>query len=125
MSTHEKVIKSILEPVISIIKSQPNAQVLIDQWINGKYGKIIGWKIRTPNWEENYHLIFTTEDTRLNVGEYPAFDILFIGNADTILSLLKGEKRIDKELKEKTIMVWGNLNEGIMFQKILYKLRNL
>jgi len=50
---------------------------------------------------------------------------MFIGDGDTILDILRGEKSINAELKQKKVMVWGNLNEGIMFQKVLHEIREL
>ncbi len=125
MADKSKEVKSILEPIISIIKSKPEARAIVNKWINGKYGKIIGWKMKSTDQEENYHLIFTSDDVRLNVGEYPAFDVMMIADSERILSILKGEKSINSELKTKNFMVWGNLNEGIIFEKILQKIKEL
>ncbi|MHA1651332.1 MAG: SCP2 sterol-binding domain-containing protein [Candidatus Helarchaeota archaeon] len=125
MQDKSSEIKEILEPIISTIHSKSEAQSIINKWINGRYGKIIGWKIRTQDHEENYHLIFDPDGVRLNVGEYPAFDIMMIGDPETILGILKGEKHIDAELKQRRVMIWGNLNEGIIFQKVLHKIRKM
>lgn len=125
MALNTQEFKSFLESIISSIKSKPEAKNLVNKWIDGKYGKIIGWKIRSQDQEENYHMIFTPEEARLNVGEYPAFDIMIIGPLETILGMLTGKTRITSELKQKRIMVWGNLNEGITFGKIIGKIKSL
>ena len=125
MAEKEKEVKSVLEPIISKINTNREAQALVNKWIDGKYGKIVGWKIKTDDWEENYHVIFTSDDVWLNVGEYPAFDIMFIGDTDTVLDILRGEKSINAELKQRKVMVWGNLNEGILLKKVLRKIREM
>ncbi len=117
--------KSILDSVISTVNSKKEAQTIVNRWIDDKYGKIIGWKIRSESKEENYHVIFTTEEARLNVGEYPAFDTMIIGSVDTILGIVRGEKRLGSELKQKNVMVWGNLNEGLTFEKVMGKIKSL
>ena len=125
MSDESNKLKSILKPFIAAVKSKPNVKALVTKWIDMKYGKIIGWKIKSEKQEENYHLVITSEEAHLNVGEYPAFDVMLIGNSETILGILNGQKNINVEMKEKRLMVWGNLNEGLMFQKVLQKIKSM
>lgn len=125
MTLNTQEFKTFLESIISSIKSKPEARNIVNKWINGKYGKIIGWKIRSQDQEENYHMIFTQEIVKLNVGEYPAFDTIMIGSIETILGIVKGEKRLGAELKQKNVMVWGNLNEGLTFEKVMGKIKRL
>lgn len=125
MSGNIQEFKSILIKLTQSINSNPKAMEVVKQWLSRQYGKIIGWKIRSQDQEENYHMIFTQEIVKLNVGEYPAFDIMIIGSIETILGIVKGEKRLGAELKQKNIMVWGNLNEGLTFEKVMGKIKRV
>ena len=72
----------------------------------------------------NFHAIFTHDDIKLQEGEYPAFDVLISGPPNVILDIITGKKKINTELKQNRVMVWGNLNEGITFGKIIVKALN-
>ncbi|MHA1265971.1 MAG: hypothetical protein ACTSRS_12135 [Candidatus Helarchaeota archaeon] len=125
MSKAIQEFKTILSDLVSTIQSNTDARSLINRWIDDKYGKIIGWKVRESDREENFHLIFTSNDAHFHVGEYPAFDVMILGNIDEILDLLKGIRHLNSELKRRNVMVWGNLNDGLNFEKNFRKIMQL
>lgn len=118
-------INSFIESILRTIISRPEARNLVNSWIKGTYGKIIAWKIRTKEWEENYHLILTPEHVRFHDWEYPAFDVIMIGKPEMIHDLILGKIKVTQALGERKVMVWGNLNEAITFQKVIAEIKKL
>ncbi|MHA1378098.1 MAG: SCP2 sterol-binding domain-containing protein [Candidatus Helarchaeota archaeon] len=113
-------IKQFLNELSASINKNPDSKKLVDKWLENQFGKVIGWKIRDQNKEYNFHMIFTQKNgAKFNIGEYPACDMMFIGDSDIILGILSGKKKTTVELKNKTLKVYGSLHEGLNFGKVM------
>ncbi|MFX0132623.1 MAG: SCP2 sterol-binding domain-containing protein [Candidatus Hodarchaeota archaeon] len=113
-------LKKILIGLTNAINQKPDAKKMVDEWIASQYGKVIGWKVRHENQEHNFHMVFTKKDgVKFIIGEYPACDMMFIGDLDTLLGIMTGKKKTTTELKSKALKVYGSLHEGINLGKIM------
>ncbi|MHA1299584.1 MAG: SCP2 sterol-binding domain-containing protein [Candidatus Helarchaeota archaeon] len=113
-------LKQILIELSDAINKKSDVKKLVDEWIANQFGKVIGWKVREQNQEHNFHMVFTKKDgAKFNIGEYPACDMMFIGDSNILLEIMTGEKKTTTELKKRNLRVYGSLHEGLNFGKIM------
>jgi hypothetical protein len=113
-------LKQILIGLSNAINKKPEVRKSVDDWIRTQYGKVIGWKVMEGNQEHNFHVIFTKKDgAKFVIGEYPACDMMFIGDIDVLLGIMTGKKKTTDELKTQNLKVYGSLHEGLNLGKIM------
>lgn len=100
------------------IKDHPS----LIKWIDKQFGKIIAFRLKDDENEQNYYLVITKDGARMNEGEYSAFEIMFTATPELMMNLLEGKIHISTELKARNLRVWGNLHEGIIFQRFSQKM---
>ena len=108
-------LERLLKEKVKQINSDKGRLGKIREWINGYYGKVIGFV--TPN--KAYHLVFTREEVSLREGDYPSCEVFYRGSEEVMQKLLNRQKSTGEVVKSGQLKAWGNLNEAVTFEKIL------
>jgi len=108
-------LQSYLREKVKQINEDKARLKLVRDWINGYWGKIIGFKTG----DKGYHLVFTKDGVALRDGEYPSCEALYLGDEKAIMEILRKESSAYRSARGGKLKVWGSLNEARQFESLL------
>jgi hypothetical protein len=111
MSKLDKLLK---ERVADINKDSEKLEY-VRKWIgNGYSGKVVVFA--TP--DKSRHMVFTKDKVFLRDGEYPSCEVRYIGSEEDLMAVFSGETSAYTGVRTGRLVVWGNLNEATIFERI-------
>ncbi len=112
MATLDKLLK---EKATAIAKD-PQKMKTVGEWIRPAYkGKVI--VLATP--EKAYHVVFTRDSVTVRKGDYPSCETRYNGSEQDLVAVLTGETNAYLGAKSDRLVMWGNLNDATVFERLL------
>ena len=105
----------LLKEKVNDINKDTEKMDYVRKWIgNGYSGKVIVFA--TPG--KSHHMVFTRDKVILRAGEYPSCEVRYIGSEEDIMAVFSGETSAYTGVRTGRLVVWGNLNEATIFERI-------
>ena len=109
-------LKDLLEEKVAFMNADEGKQGLIQNWISGYRGKVIGFKTDEG---QAFHVVFDGGRADLRPGNYPSCEFSYIGPEAVLCEILLKKTSAMKAGRDGSIKGWGSVNESLKFESLL------
>ncbi len=106
----------LLKEKANAIGQDPQKMKIVKEWIREGYkGKVICFA--TP--EKSYHVVIRQDGASVRAGDYPSCEARYIGSEENLTAVLTGEINAYLGARSNRLVLWGNLNDATVFERLL------
>ncbi|MBI2832765.1 MAG: SCP2 sterol-binding domain-containing protein [Chloroflexi bacterium] len=109
-------LEKLLKEKADTITRDPGKMKVVGQWLKAGYkGKVIGFA--AP--DKSYHVVIKKDGVTVRPGDYPSSEARYSGSEKDLIAVLNSEINAYLGARTGRVVVWGNLNDATVFERLL------